>query len=199
MPVTEFAILEALAPYTVDASPVQTFLADVARQQAAWSGFPLLFFRDAAAPATVYLVSGWTDVPAHEKWIASEPNQELLRRAALVLAVKAFFHLDINFETMPVGVQCVIWEALPDDIAQAELGGEVVGGARSGLKIVWEGAGRVLEEQSGDIHRLRGYTRVEGEEDISQRYYEGNGSTSAGSAARARAVKAVLFRMNLRN
>ncbi|EKM55243.1 uncharacterized protein PHACADRAFT_50500, partial [Phanerochaete carnosa HHB-10118-sp] len=139
MPVTEFAVLEALPPYAVDSAPIQSFLADVGRQQASWSGYPLMFFRDTVSPTHVYLVSGWKDVPAHNVWIASEPNQELLRRAASILAVREFFHLGIDFETMPVGVQRMTWEVSLRGHAGAESDAETVTGGR--WNMVWEGAG----------------------------------------------------------
>lgn len=204
MPVTEFAILEALEPHAVDSPLVQTFLADVARQQAAWSGYPLLFFKDAAKPTAIYLISGWTDVPAHDKWIASEPNQELLGRAGPILAVKQFFHLNIDFEMIPVEVQRMVWEIVSNEGVGVERNDEVAGSGGSGSGSVWEGVGRVLEEKSGDIHRLSGYMRIE-EEGVPQitrgQYREGPVSTAAGSRAEEDGVtaKAVLLRMYLRD
>ncbi|GJE87029.1 hypothetical protein PsYK624_031120 [Phanerochaete sordida] len=179
MPITELAILEALPPHTADSAPIQTFLSDVALQQAAWSGHPLLFFTLAHddARTTVVLVSGWADVPAHDAWIASEPNQALLRRAGALLTVRELLHLDIAFETLPHSVQRMTWEVLSRaqaDSVDAERG--QLGAAEPGSG-VWEGAGRVLGGGDGDIHRLRGYVRVgpQEEREITQRLAKGDG------------------------
>lgn len=117
-------------------------------------GYLLLFFTETASPATVYLISGREDVDAHDAWIGSDPNQELLRGAKPLLSVKEFFHLDLDFETLPRGVERMIWEVSPRGEAEAERGIAISHSARSG-SVMWETAGLVLEGRMC-IHRLRG-------------------------------------------
>lgn len=158
MPVTEFAILEARAPYTVDSPIIQTFLQKVAQRQAAWSGYPLLFFRDSKTPAIIFLISGWKNIPAHQEWIASDGNQDFLREMQDILEVRAFHHLEINFETIPSNVSCLTWQTLPYDHAESE-GRPALGSGIDGImsKAVWEGSGRVLDGDEEGWHKLRAY------------------------------------------
>lgn len=153
MTVTEFAVLEACAPYTADSPIIRAFLDKVAQRQAAWSGYPLLFFRHSKTPAIIFLISGWKDIPAHNEWIVSEGNQELLREAQEILGVNDFHHLEINFETMPPNVSGFTWEVLPGGEAQ----GVGASGNGSTSEAVWEGAGKVLDGDEEQIYRLRGY------------------------------------------
>lgn len=163
MAITEFAVLETIPPHTAESPRVRTFLAKVAERQAAWSGHPLLFFQDTDAPATVYLVSGWADVPAHHAWIASEANQALLREAGSLMTVKSFQHLAIDFETMPEGVSHLAWEVRPrgeqasgGDRASASVSVSI-GATQARPEAVWEREGPVLEREDRAVHRLRGF------------------------------------------
>ncbi|KAI5116071.1 hypothetical protein M0805_005584 [Coniferiporia weirii] len=98
MPITEFAVLQ-LKEGKVWAH-ILPHIRALMREQAAWSGYELHFFDDADsdvdAARTVYLLSGWASVEAHEQWIASEMNQRLLRDLLPFLDVKSLLHLAIE-------------------------------------------------------------------------------------------------------
>jgi hypothetical protein len=57
-----------------------------------------------------HLITGWKDVPAHEKWIAGDQNQELVVKFGPFLKVKGLAHLDMDFNTMPTDKQTFICE-----------------------------------------------------------------------------------------
>lgn len=111
MTVTEFSVLllrsSDLSLHSPPLAPLFTLLSE---RQSSYSGFPLRFYINKASPCEVYLISGWKDVPAHNVWIASEGNQELLRLLEPYLTIKDFIHLDVPFETMPEGEVLSFWE-----------------------------------------------------------------------------------------
>lgn len=198
MSVTEFAVLEARAPYTVDSPIVRAFLQRVAQRQSTWSGYPLLFFRHEKTPAIIFLISGWKDVPAHYEWIASEGNQELLGEAESILAVKDFHHLEINFDTMPLDVSHLSWEVLPgsatgDDRRSAESSSD---GAP--FDPVWLSTGKVLEEEGGELYRLKGFKTGGEGADLTRSLMDGHHSvtgTHPATEAERSAVK--MLRLSL--
>src|ERR1700759_3164876 len=102
MTITEFVTFELIAPHTLE-NP-DPLLAELfgrgAQAQAAWSGHELHFFTNPATPSELYLISGWKDVSAHEKWIASDQNQELMKKFGQLLEVKGLAHLDMDFNTV---------------------------------------------------------------------------------------------------
>src|ERR1700683_2165666 len=103
MSITEFASLELVAPHNLeDPDPLLAKLfARLADQQSAWSRHDLLFFTNATSPSEIHLISGWKDVPAHEKWMASDQNQELVHKFRRFLKVKGMVHLNLDFNTVP--------------------------------------------------------------------------------------------------
>ncbi|KAF7979572.1 hypothetical protein HWV62_41858 [Athelia sp. TMB] len=111
MSITEFASLELKHPHTLSSPPPHfiSLLQRLSAEQSAHSGYPLLFFTEAEHPLPLHLISGWTDVPAHDAWIASAQNQQLLIDFADFIEIKGLMHLDINFDTLPVkdrGILC---------------------------------------------------------------------------------------------
>lgn len=96
MAVTELATLAIKPPHAVDTPALIEGLREVAKKQAAWSGFPLHFFYDGAS--RIYLISGWESVEAHNEWIRSEVNQGLLVMLDEYLGVEDFMHLDVELD-----------------------------------------------------------------------------------------------------
>ena len=151
MTITEFATLEILeSDGTADSPQVLQFFRKVSQRQTSWSGYPLLFFQDASSPRIIYLISGWQDIPAHNEWIASEGNQELLREMISVMAVKDFKHLNCDFRTMPLDISCIMLEVVPD-------GQSVDHEKTDDARAAWQCEGRALERPSDGLYRLRGY------------------------------------------
>jgi hypothetical protein len=158
MTVTEFAVLQLLEPHTIASPSIRSFFIKLSQCQGAWSGYPLLFFQHHTSPKTIYLVSGWRDVPAHNDWIASDGNQELLREADPILAVIDFRHLQIDFETLPQDVSQMTLEILPHGLSGAEGNADSIAdvGCRHS-EVLWQGTGRALEEPLKGWYRLTWY------------------------------------------
>ncbi|KAH7915319.1 hypothetical protein BJ138DRAFT_998285 [Hygrophoropsis aurantiaca] len=78
MPITELAALEFISPHSLGHPPVAELFRTLGVQQAAWSGYPVLHFTNAdpSRSAEFYIVSGWEDEEAHNKWLTAEENQE---------------------------------------------------------------------------------------------------------------------------
>ena len=159
MTVTEFAGLEAQGQHAVDSPIIQEFLTKVAQRQAAWSGYPLLFFQDTSNSKVLYLISGWRDVPAHGEWIASTGNQELLREMEGIMTVREFRHLDIDFETLPQDVAVMTLDVLPHGPSDTELSRAIADVGHNSSGLLWQCTGRTLEEPEGELHYLKAYSR----------------------------------------
>ena len=112
MSTTEFASLELVAPHNLeDPDPLLAkLLGRLADQLPTWSSHDLLFFTNATSPSEIYLIAGWKDVPAHEKWIESNQNQELLAKSKRFLKVKSMVHLNLDFNTVPIDKQTIVCE-----------------------------------------------------------------------------------------
>lgn len=125
MAVTELAILKAVTPGAVQTPSVQAFLRNVAEQQTARSGFPILYYHPITSnPSgdadTVYLLSGWSSVAAHDVWIASAANQALLKEMNGVFALAGFHHLDVDFGALPRDeARWITWDVTPQGQARA--------------------------------------------------------------------------------
>ncbi|KAG1756906.1 uncharacterized protein EDB91DRAFT_1041182 [Suillus paluster] len=78
MPITELATLSLIPPNNLSDPHIVNLFFKVSSWQRSSSGYPLCFFINPEEPAEIYLITGWDDVRAHEKWIASSRNQELL-------------------------------------------------------------------------------------------------------------------------
>lgn len=96
MTITELASLQLKEGKTWE--DILPYIRTLLHEQADISGFPLYFFGDAHPDniGTIYLLSGWADVSAHEHWIASDTNKRLLRDLGPLLDVKSLLHLTIE-------------------------------------------------------------------------------------------------------
>jgi hypothetical protein len=101
MPITEFVILHLLHPHSFQSGGPEEIFRTLDIWQSESSTYPLYFYADKSDSSTIYLISGWHDVDAHMRWIASNRNQELLRVSKPFLEVKSMVHLGIDFTTMP--------------------------------------------------------------------------------------------------
>ncbi|KAF8646938.1 hypothetical protein AX16_007030 [Volvariella volvacea WC 439] len=109
MPVLELATLQLFEPHHFYSETVHKHFRTLSQWQAEWSGYPLTFYTsnldDATGeitdPTTVFLISGWKSVDAHNEWIKSEGNQELLRLLLPFLSIKDFVHLAVDFDDIP--------------------------------------------------------------------------------------------------
>ncbi|TFK90286.1 hypothetical protein K466DRAFT_583877 [Polyporus arcularius HHB13444] len=140
MTVTEFATLRLASSHTWESPDVQAFFQTLAVQQAEWSGYPLHFFEDTSDTRIIYLITGWTSVPAHYEWIASEQNQVLLEKAKGLIEVVALEHAELDSEV--ADGKYAVWK-------QWE--------AQEGENYEAKGIGRVLEEGSGMVNSLESY------------------------------------------
>jgi hypothetical protein len=90
-------------------------------------------------------------VAAHEEWIKSSRNQELLKTAENFLNIIGMVHLDLNFNEFPVGVESLICarftgadtEGLSEEVEQKS-----VAHGREG----WVGYGKDVQEISTGVY-----------------------------------------------
>ncbi|KAG2031620.1 hypothetical protein BDR03DRAFT_972188 [Suillus americanus] len=108
MPITEFASLSLIPPNILSDPHVVEFFSKVSSWQSSSSGYSLNFFTNPAESAEIHLITGWDDVHAHEKWIASSRNQELLQIAEGLLNIIGMVHLDLDFNEFPVGAESLV-------------------------------------------------------------------------------------------
>lgn len=113
MTVTELAILSLNPSVTLPSATLSPYFALLSSRQSAWSGHPLRFY---TLDNKVLLLSGWADVPAHNDWIASEGNRELLSLLTPHLSIETFVHLDVPFERVPDWEELVLNEVDVTDI-----------------------------------------------------------------------------------
>lgn len=110
MPVTEFSTFELVPPHTLDTPPLLKILLRLCMRQAAHSSYPLTFYADVTSSSTIYLVSGWRSVQAHQRWLASDENRELGGLLQPFALVKARLRLEMDFDSIPrriLGVLCL--------------------------------------------------------------------------------------------
>jgi hypothetical protein len=143
MTITEFALLKLKAPYTVTSDPLPELLKLVRERQSAWSSFPLLFFTEANDKSIVYILSGWDSVAAHEEWIKSEGNQDLLKKFGSYLEDVTLRHLDLAFDEGTFNVPYIVYRNTPEGV---ELGEEA-----GGLSTA---SGQDLEHPDSGLHTL---------------------------------------------
>lgn len=101
MPVTEFASFAFKPGHSHSDPAISALFGKVASWQSAWSGFPLLYYTNPAVPTEIHLITGWSSVDAHDAWIASAPNQELLAVFTPYIDILSMVHLDIDFDRFP--------------------------------------------------------------------------------------------------
>jgi len=164
MTITEFASLELIAPHNL-ANPdplLVKLLGRGADQQSAWSCFDLSFYTNDSSPSEIYLIAGWRDVPAHERWIASNRNQELMVKLGRFLKVRWMVDLNLDFNTVPTEKQIIVCEKYEPQSEADKLGGdkeekereaELQKGSRTDVE--WVGAGKDLDPKAeGDFYKF---------------------------------------------
>ncbi|EEB89537.1 hypothetical protein MPER_12354 [Moniliophthora perniciosa FA553] len=132
MPITEFATLTFNTP--ISTAPLPELLKRLSTNQSAWSGYPLLFF-----------MTRWESVAAHQEWIESSENQELLRLLGPFVEITGFSHLEINFDEIPREQGFLTVSKGNVDIGESDPGA------------VWSGSGVDLEDEKRPIFRLTFY------------------------------------------
>lgn len=140
MTITEFASLKLKGPYTSD--PLPELLKLVQERQSAWSSYPLLLFTDANDKSIVHILSGWESVNAHNEWIKSEGNQDLLTKFASYLEDVTLRHLDVPFDKDKFGAPYIVYRNTPEDTQAVEEGGLLTA------------SGQDLENPDSGLHRL---------------------------------------------
>lgn len=167
--ITEFATLELIPPHTLDnPDPILAkLLARLADQQSTWSSHDLQFFANTGSePCEVYLITGWKDVAAHERWITSDQNQELLVKSGRFLKVKGMVHLSLDYNTVPTDIQTIVCEkygpwsevrGLAASTEEKEKEAELQKGSQK--EVEWMGAGKDLDPNAqGDFYKFTSCT-----------------------------------------
>ncbi|KAF8609011.1 hypothetical protein BDV93DRAFT_214882 [Ceratobasidium sp. AG-I] len=121
-PVTEFADLRLKPGFTLGDSVLQDGLRRVNAEQSAWSTFPLHWFTytptDDSHETHVCILSQWASVSAHQAWIDSPQNQDLLALLGPKLDIASFCHIDLHVSRQGVELDEVLeasnlsWETL---------------------------------------------------------------------------------------
>ncbi|KAG1816571.1 hypothetical protein EV424DRAFT_1513567 [Suillus variegatus] len=148
MPVTEFASLSLIPPNSTLSDPhVIDFFSKVSSWQSSSSGYPLNFFTNSAEPAEIYLITGWDDVRAHERWIASSRNQELLQIAEAFLNIIGMVHLDLNFNEFLAGAESLVHVRSAKGVSE-----EAKSKSVTSIQCGWTGHGRDVQEISTGVY-----------------------------------------------
>ncbi|KAG8958111.1 hypothetical protein FRC03_009447 [Tulasnella sp. 419] len=85
-----------------------SLITSLSSRQLAWSGFPVVVLTDAvegetsvaSKQAIIHLVSGWTSIEAHQEWMTSEKNHDLLLGLGPLVDMKQLVHLDSGFDSI---------------------------------------------------------------------------------------------------
>ncbi|KAL0577136.1 hypothetical protein V5O48_004850 [Marasmius crinis-equi] len=165
MTVTEFATLQLNTSITSE-GPLPSLFTRLQSSQSSWSHYPVLLYSDVSAQPTapaIHLISGWESVEAHQKWIESAENQELLRLLGPYMNITGFSHLTLNFEEFQRGRECA---DDPEGLLVVNKDGQL--NERLGEPL-WTGQGNDLEDDSRPLFRLAFY---KGEKELE---FEGNG------------------------
>ncbi|KAG1890859.1 hypothetical protein F4604DRAFT_1702767 [Suillus subluteus] len=151
MPITEFASLSLIPPNTLTDPHVVDFFYKVSSWQSSSSGYSLTFFTNPAESAEIHLITGWDDVRAHEEWIASSRNQELLQIAEGFLNIIGMVHLDLDFNEFPVGAEslvCVKSTAATKGVSEEAKSKSMASIPEYG----WTGHGKDVQEISAGVY-----------------------------------------------
>lgn len=98
MTVTEFATLKVVSEDGISAE-LLAHLARLSELQSSYSGYPLYFYSSNTPTTTIYLLSKWSSVEAHNVWIASDHNQQLLKLLiGKFLEINDFVHIDADMD-----------------------------------------------------------------------------------------------------
>jgi len=151
MPVTEFATLKFKGPFTIDHPPIRQGFQTLFVQQAEWSGYPLTLYINTQNERLVYLVSGWEDVEAHNKWIASQTNKDLLAFFELFITIDDFAHVGIDFSQFPTEAEVLSCKKYP--VGDERHGLATEGGHIKNQGEIWAAEGKG-EENPTDIYRF---------------------------------------------
>ncbi|PAV23973.1 hypothetical protein PNOK_0104100 [Pyrrhoderma noxium] len=151
MPITELATLQLKPGKTwADILPlIQT----ASREQSSWSGYPLYFFDDIHTPGLFYLLSGWESVHAHEQWIASPTNQDLVKALTPNCDVLGLRHLIISPDESWKDAAMMLY-VRTEEGKQPSL---------PEVNLVWKGFGGDAEGKNKDIVYLIVYNNDESE------------------------------------
>ena len=143
MSITEIARLQFLPEVDWKSPESKLFLKELSVAQGLRSGYPVLYFIDGTADKTLFLVSGWSSIDAHNAWIDSDENKRFLTRAEKLLVVKDLKHVDIDFGGFPDRAKQVeISEYSGRD--EKDINDESTEGAFD-----WEARGKVLDPKEG--------------------------------------------------
>ncbi|EIN07010.1 hypothetical protein PUNSTDRAFT_71700 [Punctularia strigosozonata HHB-11173 SS5] len=150
--ITEFATLRLNSPHKWDSLTTIDFFRALSADQRAWSGYPLLYFRDVDAPddsgcERVYLLSGWKSVEAHYEWIEGAANQALLEKGVgdgKLLSVEGFAHVAIVFEEFPQDQRVLYLERPAKAVEDSTTGAES-----------WRRQGKVLDQGVDELWQFR--------------------------------------------
>ncbi|KAG2106750.1 uncharacterized protein F5147DRAFT_578658 [Suillus discolor] len=151
MPVTEFASLSLIPPNTLSDPHIIDFFSKVSSWQSSSSGYPLTFFTNPAEPAEIYLITGWDDVRAHERWIASSRNQELLQIAEAFLNIIGMVHLDLDFNEFPAGAESLVYYVRSTGAAKG-VSEEAKSKSVTSIQCGWTGHGRDVQDISTGVY-----------------------------------------------
>ncbi|EKM82353.1 hypothetical protein AGABI1DRAFT_124830 [Agaricus bisporus var. burnettii JB137-S8] len=183
-PVTEFACLQLTPPTTLQHPQLILGLLAGTKAQHAWSGYPPnLFihqFREEPSASkdfsdktstSIYIISGWASVEAHNEWIASPKNQEIMRSFgnSNLLRLGGLAHLDIDFTKLSFE-ECshILWRkrSVSDTLSWEDTTGRNVGNdnSESGSerkvkgRVIWSYRGRPVDESVEDEYELVGFS-----------------------------------------
>ncbi|KAG9124949.1 hypothetical protein FRC07_009583 [Ceratobasidium sp. 392] len=125
-PVTEFAILRLKHDRPHTDSELYAYLRRVSAEQSAWSSFPLHWFtytttNDGPARETdtfICILSQWASVPAHQVWIDSAQNQELLALLSPTIELASFCHVALKSDEVDkvLGTDKLRWKYLTEEV-----------------------------------------------------------------------------------
>lgn len=151
MPVTEFVTFKFKEPFTINHAPIRQGFQTLFIQQAEWSGYPLSLYQNIQDEGIVYLISGWENVDAHNKWIASQANQDLLTYFEPFITIDDFAHVTIDFRQFPIGAEVLTCRKYSVDDQRRGPGAD--GGQVLSHGEIWAVEGRG-EEKPTDIYRF---------------------------------------------
>jgi hypothetical protein len=150
MPITEFASLSLIPPNTLSDTHIIHLFSKISSWQSSTSGYLLTFFTNPAEPAEIHLITGWDDVRAHEKWIASSRNQELLQIAKGFLNIIGMVHLDLDFNEFPVEVESLVCVRVTG--ATKGISEEATSKSVASIQCGWTGHGKDVQEISTGVY-----------------------------------------------
>ncbi|KAG1734311.1 hypothetical protein EDB19DRAFT_1727912 [Suillus lakei] len=152
MPITEFASLSLIPPNKLSDPHVVDLFSKVSSWQSASSGYSLTFFTNPEEPTEIHLITGWDDVHAHEKWIASSKNKELLQIAEGLLDIIGMVHLDLDFNEFPVGVESLVCARSTG--ATKGISEEAKSKSVASMQCGWTGHGKDVQEVSTGVYHF---------------------------------------------